>query len=62
MKQSTKVNSIRDIDFAKRKGLLPVIVQDRNTRDILMLAYANEEAVRNHHQNRECMFLEHLAQ
>jgi phosphoribosyl-AMP cyclohydrolase len=47
MKQSTKVNSIRDIDFAKRKGLLPVIVQDRNTRDILMLAYANEEAVRN---------------
>jgi phosphoribosyl-AMP cyclohydrolase len=46
MKQSTKVNSICDIDFAKRKGLLPVIVQDRNTRDILMLAYANEEAVR----------------
>jgi phosphoribosyl-AMP cyclohydrolase len=38
--------SIYDIDFAKRKGLLPVIVQDKNTKEILMLAYANEEAVR----------------
>lgn len=27
-------------------GLIPVIVQDTNTRDILMMAYANEEAVR----------------
>jgi phosphoribosyl-AMP cyclohydrolase len=45
-RQSMKVKSIYDIDFAKRKGLLPVIVQDRNTKDILMLAYANEEAVR----------------
>jgi phosphoribosyl-AMP cyclohydrolase len=43
---SMKVKSIYDIDFSKRKGLLPVIVQDRNTKDILMLAYANEEAVR----------------
>ena len=40
------VKSIFDIDFAKRQGLLPVIVQDRGTKDILMLAYANEEAVR----------------
>ena len=27
-------------------GLIPVIVQDTITRDILMMAYANEEAVR----------------
>jgi phosphoribosyl-AMP cyclohydrolase len=27
-------------------GLIPVIVQDTKTRDILMMAYANEEAVR----------------
>jgi phosphoribosyl-AMP cyclohydrolase len=40
------VKSIFDIDFAKRKGLLPVIVQDRGTKDILMLAYANKEAVK----------------
>jgi len=27
-------------------GLIPVIVQDARTRDVLMLAYANEEALR----------------
>jgi phosphoribosyl-AMP cyclohydrolase len=27
-------------------GLIPVIVQDTKTREILMMAYANEEAVR----------------
>ena len=27
-------------------GLIPVIVQDAKNRDVLMLAYANEEAVR----------------
>ena len=26
-------------------GLIPVIVQDKKTRDVLMMAYANEEAV-----------------
>jgi phosphoribosyl-AMP cyclohydrolase len=37
--------SIQEIDFVKRNGLLPVIVQDKNTKDILMLAYANREAL-----------------
>ena len=37
--------SVRDIDFTKRNGLLPVIVQDSDTKDILMLAYANREAL-----------------
>ena len=32
------------IDFAKGNGLVPVIVQDYRTRDILMVAYMNEEA------------------
>lgn len=27
-------------------GLIPVIVQDAQTRDVLMMAYANDEAVR----------------
>ncbi len=27
------------------EGLIPVIVQDHNTREVLMCAYANEEAV-----------------
>ena len=32
------------IDFAKSNGLVPVIVQDYQTRDVLMVAYMNEEA------------------
>ena len=32
------------IDFAKGNGLVPVIVQDYRTRDVLMVAYMNEKA------------------
>jgi len=32
------------IDFEKGKGLLPVIVQDDDTKEVLMLAYMNREA------------------
>ncbi len=39
------LRSVSDIDFSKRNGLLPVVVQDRKTKDILMLAYANKEAL-----------------
>ena len=39
--------SLSDIDFEKRNGLLPVVVQDKKTKDILMLAYANKEALAN---------------
>lgn len=38
--------TISEIDFAKGGGLVPVIVQDAKTRDILTLAYANEESLR----------------
>ena len=37
--------SIDDIDFEKSQGLVPVIVQDSNSKDILMLAYANRLAI-----------------
>ena len=37
--------NIDSIDFKKGKGLVPVVVQDFKTLDILMLAYANKEAV-----------------
>lgn len=33
------------IDFAKGAGLVPVIVQDHATHNVLMLGYANAEAV-----------------
>ena len=31
-------------DFSQANGLLPAIVQDAETREVLMLAYMNEEA------------------
>ena len=32
------------VDFAKGDGLVPVIVQDSQTLEVLMLGYMNEEA------------------
>lgn len=32
------------IDFSKSDGLVPVIIQDENTLEVLMLGYMNEEA------------------
>ena len=37
--------SIDEIDFEKSGGLVPVIVQDANTKDILTLAYTNKESL-----------------
>lgn len=34
------------LDFKKGNGLIPVVVQDAKTKELLMLAYANEEALR----------------
>jgi phosphoribosyl-AMP cyclohydrolase len=39
--------SLADIDFARRNGLIPVVLQDGKTKDILMLAYTNREALDN---------------
>ncbi len=36
---------IAALDFVKSGGLLPVIVQDATTRQVLMLGYMNQEAV-----------------
>ena len=36
-----------DLDFEKGEGLMPVIVQDQTTRDVLTLAYCNSEALQN---------------
>lgn len=33
-----------NIDFSKTNGLVPVVVQDNNTLQVLMLGYMNEEA------------------
>lgn len=42
---SKVLTTIDKIDFEKRNGLIPVIVQDVKTKDILMLGYANKLAL-----------------
>ena len=37
--------SIDEIDFEKSGGIIPVIVQDANTKDVLTLAYSNKESL-----------------
>ena len=36
---------IEEIKFDEKTGLVPVIVQDIDSKDVLMLAYANTEAL-----------------
>jgi phosphoribosyl-AMP cyclohydrolase len=41
------MNEVRvdEVDFAKGQGLVPVVVQEVTTREVLMVAFANREAV-----------------
>lgn len=34
------------MDFKKQNGLIPTIVQDIETKEVLMLAYSNEESIK----------------
>jgi len=36
---------LKKLDFKKGDGLIPVVVQDFESKKLLMLAYANEEAL-----------------
>ena len=36
---------VEKLDFKKGNGLIPVVVQDAKTKETLMLAYANREAL-----------------
>ncbi len=38
-------NLIEKLDWKKMDGLIPVVVQDSKTKEVLMLAYANKEAL-----------------
>lgn len=38
-------NILTKLDFEKQNGLIPAIVQDVNTKQILMLAYMNKESL-----------------
>jgi phosphoribosyl-AMP cyclohydrolase len=37
--------SINELDFTKGNGLIPAVVQEYATKDVLMLAYVNEDAL-----------------
>jgi len=43
--QKSIVEFIDGIDFEKGEGIVPVVVQDSESKDILMLAYVNREAL-----------------
>ena len=36
-----------EVDFSKNDGLVPAILQDANTNQVLMLGYMNREALEN---------------
>ena len=40
------VKEIEHIDFDKGDGIVPVIVQDSNSKDVLTLAYTNKESLK----------------
>ncbi len=44
--KSDKGNIMIKIDWEKQNGLIPAVVQDAETKSVLMLAYVNEEALR----------------
>ncbi|PCJ57022.1 MAG: phosphoribosyl-AMP cyclohydrolase [Planctomycetota bacterium] len=39
-------NAIKKLDFEKGNGLIPVVVQDHVSLEVIMFAYANEEALK----------------
>ena len=43
-------------DLFQKSTLIPVVVQDAETRQVLMVAYANEEAVRKTFETRTAWF------
>lgn len=45
-----------EIAFAKAAGLIPAIVQDERSGDVLMLGFMNEEALAETRRTREVIF------
>ncbi|GIT55150.1 MAG: hypothetical protein Ct9H300mP17_03090 [Candidatus Nitrosopelagicus sp.] len=49
---------IDNIDFEKGNGLVPVIVQDSESKDVLTLAYTNKESLELTKKTGNSWFLE----
>jgi phosphoribosyl-AMP cyclohydrolase len=45
-----------ELDFAKAGGLLPAIVQDHRTGEVLMLGFMNDRALAETQRSREVVF------
>ena len=41
----TENETLKKLDFEKGNGLIPVVVQDSESKELLMLAYTNKEAL-----------------
>jgi phosphoribosyl-AMP cyclohydrolase len=41
----TEANLVEKLDWKKGNGLVPVVVQDSESKSVLMVAYANKEAL-----------------
>ena len=50
-----------DLDFAKDNGLIPAIVQDDASDEVLMLGFMNREALEQHARHRIRHLLQPLA-
>ena len=44
------------IDFTKGNGLVPVVIQDNSTLQVLMVGYMNEEAFNKTNKERKVTF------
>lgn len=47
---------MQKIDFAKQGGMVPVVVQDYRSKEVLMVAYMNQEAFRKTQQTKKAHY------
>ena len=47
---------MKEIDFAKGGGLVPAIIQDAETKNVLMLGYMNEDALNKTLETKKVTF------
>ncbi len=52
----TERSLIDKLDFNKGNGLMPVVVQDAKTKELLMQAYANRQAVEHTLKTRKATY------
>ena len=52
----SKKKLLEEADFSKLNGLIPVITQDQNTKEILMLGFMNKEALEKTLQERRVTY------